>query len=128
MIDPVGPVQEVTHQRTAPDPGSGWRRAWGEVLQDIEGDIVTAEELLRNLHDGEADVPPEFQASQDWVEPSLQGPVPLEFAQRARRLLERQLDVSERLAEALVQVRAQRRALGKMDRPERLPVFFDKPL
>ncbi|ABS03115.1 hypothetical protein [Kineococcus radiotolerans] len=120
MIDPVGPVESLA--------GDRWRDAWGAALADVEVDVTTAEELLARLHAGGEDVPEELLTPQDWIAPSLQGAIPMEFSDRARRLLQRHLEVSERLAEALVQVRAQRRALGKMERAERRPVFFDKPL
>jgi hypothetical protein len=120
VIDPAGPVESITGER--------WRDAWGSALAEVEVDVDTAEELLTRLHEGVDDVPEGLLSPLDWIAPSLQGAMPMEFSDRARRLLQRHLEVSERLAEALVQVRAQRRALGRMDRAERPPVFFDKPL
>ncbi|GAB3216268.1 hypothetical protein GCM10027586_07730 [Kineococcus gypseus] len=121
MTTPVGPVEGV--------PGDRWRDAWSAALADVEVDVEAAEDLLTRLHDGEEELPEELLDPRDWVAPSLQGPLPMEFSDRARRLLQRHLEVSERLAEALIQVRAQRRALGRMDeRAERPPVFFDKAL
>jgi hypothetical protein len=120
VTTPVGPVEGMADDR--------WRDAWGAALADVEGGVLEAEDLLARLHEGDEDVPEELLNPQDWIAPSLQGPLPMEFSDRARRLLQRHLEVSERLAEALVQVRNQRRALGKMERAERPPVFFDKAL
>ncbi|NAZ86322.1 hypothetical protein [Kineococcus indalonis] len=119
---------EVQDPRPAPDAaGDDWRTAWAAALDAVELDVQTAEELVRSLHQGVDELPPSPPA-QDWVAPSLLGPVPAEFAERARRLLQRQVDVSERLAEAVVHARSQRRALGRFERPEQPPVFVDKAL
>ncbi|MBB2899676.1 hypothetical protein FHR75_000464 [Kineococcus radiotolerans] len=120
MTAPVGPVEGIR--------GDRWRDAWSSALADVEVGVTAAEDLLTRLHRGDEDVPAELFDLQDWVAPSLLGPVPMEFGARARRLLERQLEVSERLAEALVQIRTQRRALGKMEAAGRPPVFFDQTL
>ncbi|GAA0320201.1 hypothetical protein [Kineococcus aurantiacus] len=105
-----------------------WREAWTEALDALELDVRAAEELLEHLHDGSVeqleDVP--LPVAQDWVADTALGPMPGDFADRARRLLQRQLSLGERLAEAMVQVRAQRRVLGKMDRAEARPVFVDR--
>ena len=106
----------------------GWQESWGAALQAVEVGVAEAEELLRRVREVEptADEPPVELT--DWVAPSLQGPVPLEFADRARRLLQRHLDVSERLAEAMAQLRSQRRVMSKIDQAEVRPVYYDKAL
>ncbi|WP_432571710.1 hypothetical protein [Kineococcus sp. SYSU DK005] len=119
---------EVQDPRPGHDvPAEDWRTAWAAALDAVEMDVRTAEELVRSLHEGVDELPPSPLA-QDWVEPSLLGPVPAEFAERARRLLQRQIDVGERLAEAVVHARSQRRALGRFERAEQPPVFVDRAL
>ncbi|MCI2240627.1 hypothetical protein MO973_35120 [Paenibacillus sp. TRM 82003] len=120
----VPPVAAVHASGTAEDH---WRDAWRSALRAVELDADAAEDLIERLH-GEDDDVPEPEPRGDWIAPSLLGPVPAEFADRARALLQRQLDVSERLAEAMVQARSQRRGLAKLDRAERPPVFFDKAI
>ncbi|MEZ0166750.1 hypothetical protein AB2L27_18490 [Kineococcus sp. LSe6-4] len=103
-----------------------WATAWDAALAAVELDVESAERLIAQLHAG-VDEAPE-PADRPWVAPALLGPIPLEFADRARHLLARQTEVSERLAEAMVTVRSQTRALGKLDRAERRPVFLDRAL
>lgn len=108
------------------DSAPHWRAAWDSALRAVELDVDEAERLALAMHTGQE--PPELATPRDWVEPALLGAVPHEFADRARALLRRQVEVSERLAEAMVQARSQTRALGKFDRAERPPVFVDKAL
>ncbi|WP_328291743.1 hypothetical protein OG218_03125 [Kineococcus sp. NBC_00420] len=105
---------------TLPD----WSSAWDDALRSVELDVDRAELLIRAMHAGEE--PSEGLPAHDWVAPAALGQVPHEFAERARVLLQRQLDVSERLAEAMIHARSRRRALGKFDPAERPPVFIDQ--
>ncbi|WP_432486127.1 hypothetical protein [Kineococcus esterisolvens] len=120
----VPPVAAVHAAGTAEDH---WRDAWRSALRAVELDVDAAEDLIDRLHHEDDDVPEQAPAG-DWIAPGLLGPVPAEFADRARALLRRQADVTERLAEAMVQIRSQRRGLAKLDRAERAPVFIDKAL
>jgi hypothetical protein len=109
----------------AQDASAGhWWAAWDSALRAVELDVEDAERLILRMHAGGDDVAP-APVVEDWVVPALLGPLPSEFADRARRLLRRQAEVSERLAEAMVHARSQRRALGKFDQAERRPVFVD---
>ncbi|WP_432511042.1 hypothetical protein [Kineococcus sp. SYSU DK001] len=103
-----------------------WRIAWDSALRAVELDLEDAERLIERLH-REEDVVATASVG-DWVAPSLSGPVPTEFADRARALLQRQSDVSQRLVEAMGHVRTQRRALTKLDAVESRPVFIDRAL
>ena len=116
-------VQDVARV-VQPSADDCWRSAWTTALQAVEMDVEAAESLIERLHAG-AEPPAELPAAQPWVTPGLLGPLPLEFADKARELVQRQLDVSSRLAEAMVQTRSQRRALGKLDPAESIPVFVD---
>ncbi|WP_369054509.1 hypothetical protein [Kineococcus terrestris] len=122
LLEPA-PAPAPVPAAPAEDP---WRSAWSAALRAVELDVADAERLIERLHsDDEA---PEAPPARDWIAPALPGPVPAEFAELARELLQRQLNVSERLAEAMVQTRSQRRALAKLDRAERPPVFVDRAL
>jgi hypothetical protein len=103
-----------------------WAAAWNAALTAVELDVKFAEQLIEDLHHSDAEPPEPLQ--REWIAPPLLGPIPLEFADRARHLLQRQAEVSERLAEAMVFARSQRRALGKLDHAERPPVFVDRAL
>ena len=124
----MDPVHAEEPSLTSDSAAEEWRGAWSAALEAVEMDVQAAEELISRLHQDAQDEELPVAAAQDWIAPSLLGPVPLEFADRARRLLRRQLEVSERLAEAMVQLRSHRRALGKMDRAERPPVYYDRAL
>jgi hypothetical protein len=106
------------------DASHHWRLAWDSALRAVELDLEQAERLIHDMHHG-VEAPEEDSEQGDWVAPTLLGQVPAEFADRARALLQRQLDVGERLAEAVVHARSQRRVLGKFDEPEHRPVFVD---
>ena len=109
--------------RTAQDH---WREAWTSALSAVELDVDAAEELIHRLHRGED--APDTPVTGEWVAPALLGPVPAEFADRARLLAQRQLDVSERLVAALTYTRAQRRVLQRLEQPAPPPVFIDTAL
>lgn len=97
---------------------------WVSALTAAEVDVDEAEDLLRRLHAGE-DVDPVVPGPA-W--PGGRGPIPVEFAERARLLLRRQLRVSEELTAALLHTRAELNALKKLDPAEQRPIFFDQAL
>ncbi|GAB3467689.1 hypothetical protein AB1207_12440 [Kineococcus endophyticus] len=103
---------------------SEWIAAWAEALRTVEGDVLLAEDLLRRLH-GDPGFVPEVPVGDSWTSPDVTGPVPEQFAERARRLLARQEEVGAALEEAMHHVRSQTRALAKLDRAESRPVFLD---
>ena len=119
-VMPTPPVTDATED--------GWRDEWVEALNAVELDLDAAEQLIKTLHQDDAEIDHLPERGQDWVVPHLRGPLPDEFTDRARRLAQRQLDVGERLAQAMVQTRAQRRAMTKLDRPEPPPIFVDQAL
>jgi len=111
----------------APSPDQAWRSAWSTALQSVELDVDAAEVLIEKMHGGADDLPPPV-LPQDWVDPSVLGPIPVEFEDRARLLLQRQLDVGVKLTEAMWQARSQRRGLSKFAAAEKRPVFVDRAL
>ncbi|WP_380262459.1 hypothetical protein [Kineococcus sp. GCM10028916] len=117
---------------TAPVPEASreasWRDAWVGALDAVELDVDATERLIEKLNHDDAEIDDLPLRGRDWVVPRLPVPLPAELADRARLLAQRQLDVSERLAHALVQTRAQLRAMTKLDRPEPPPVFVDQAM
>lgn len=111
----------------APSPEQVWHDAWSAALREVELDVDAAEALIAAMHSGSEDEPAPA-ATNDFVDPSVLGPMPREFADRARVLLQRQLDVGQRLSEAMWQSRTQRRGLNKLSDAERRPVFLDQAL
>ena len=109
------------------DSAPEWRDAWGDALRSLELDVEAAEELMRSLHAGADELPRDLPFA-TWTTPRVSGPVPAELADRAQALLRRQMEVTERLAEAMGRTRSQRRALAKLDRAEHRPAFFDRAL
>jgi len=97
---------------------------WVSALAAAEVDVDAAEDLLRRLHAGE-DVGA-LEPGPAW--PGGRGPIPVEFAERARLLLQRQLRVSEELTAALLHTRTELNALKKLDPAEQRPIFFDQAL
>jgi hypothetical protein len=116
---------ETLETEGQPQVEQHWHTAWDAALQAVELDVEEAERLLVRMHAGEE---PEVAPLGDWIAPALLGPMPVEFADRARALLRRQSDVTELLAEAMVSARSQTRGLSKFDAPERRPVFVDTAL
>lgn len=99
----------------------GWARAWADALDALELDLALAEQML--TLDRIAAAPP-----QRWAPPAHLGPMPAGFAERARALLGRQLEVSRRLAEAAALSRRQMQAtVALRQRAEATPVYLDVP-
>ena len=105
-----------------------WREAWCRALEAVELDVEAAEALVEHLHSAREDEAPVEAPAAAWTPPALPGPIPGDLADRAKRLLERQLDVSRRLADAMALARSHRRALAKLDASEPPPVYVDPAL
>ena len=111
------PVVPVTGAR----PAQGWDAAWEAALEALELDVTQVEHTLA-LRDIALDPP------DPWRPPSGLGPLPLALADRARALLERQIEVSRRVAEAAALARRHARAAqGMRSAPEASPVYLDTP-
>ncbi|MBF0689193.1 MAG: hypothetical protein IR158_15680 [Cellulomonas sp.] len=102
-------------------PG-GWHDRWERALDELELDVATAERLLAEAHLPDvADV-----AARRWQPPAGLGPLPAPLQERAQALLERQLDLARRTAEAMAAARRQLVAADAMrTRPVARPVFVD---
>lgn len=98
-----------------------WTRAWTAALDELELDLVVAEQML--ALDRIAEAPPDR-----WAPPVGLGPLPAPLADRARALLSRQVEAGRRLAEAADLSRRQlqaARALRSTAPP--VPVYLDVP-
>lgn len=101
---------------------------WQQVLSELEGDVLAAEEALAR---GRADeIAAWGRRAEDWIPPSDLGPLPPDLRERAARLLQHQLAVAEAIVERSLQSQKQRDVAARMSyRPER-PVasFIDRAL
>lgn len=99
----------------------GWDAAWEAALEALELDVAEVERMLA-LRDIALDPP------DPWRPPTGLGPLPMALADRARVLLERQIEVSRRVAEAAALARRHARAAqGMRSVPEASPVYLDAP-
>ena len=92
---------------------------WETVLDRLELDVLRAERKLAD---------PEAPDLEPWSDPALTGPCPPDLAPRARALLARQQEVSDRLAVAALALRRQEQLAARMDRataPGRSSVYLD---
>jgi hypothetical protein len=100
-----------------------WDAAWSAALTELELDVAQAEALLRADH-----VPAKGPATviAAWRPPVGLGPLPASLLTRAQALLDRQLDVGRRIAEAANLSRRQAVAAeGLRSRPPAVPVYLD---
>ena len=101
---------------------------WTHVLSELEGEVLAAEQTLA---DGRAEeIAAWGRRSEDWVPPSVIGPVPDDLRERAIRLLQHQLAVAEALIERITQSQRQRDVAARMSYGPSRPVasFIDQAL
>lgn len=101
---------------------------WPTVLDDLEGQVLEAEQVLARERADE--IAAWGRRATDWVPPSSLGPLPEELRERAALLLQHQLAVAERLVERITQSQKQRDVAARMSygpaRP--VPAYFDEAL
>lgn len=103
-------------------PSGSWDAAWVDALEALEMDLATAERMLALGH--LAQEPPVAP----WAPPTGLGPLPLDLADRARTLLDRQVEVARRLTEAADLSRRHSRAVQAMRATAPAgPVYVDTP-
>jgi hypothetical protein len=101
---------------------------WGDVLADMEDDILHTEHVLAR---GRAEeIAAWGRRATDWVPPSALGPLPVQLRERAALLLQHQLAVAERLVERITQSQRQRDVAARMSYGPSRPVaaFIDQAL
>jgi len=104
-------------------------QTWPTVLEDLEGQVVEAEQVLARQRADE--IAAWGRRFSDWVPPSSAlGPLPEELRERAALLLQHQLAVAERLVERITQSQRQRDVAARMSYgPSRpVPAYFDEAL
>jgi hypothetical protein len=112
-----------------------WTVAWTRALEDLELDVAAAESLLVAARHGR-EVPAVHgpvavgatgpDARPDWRPPTGLGPLPASLQSRAQALLDRQVDVARRTAEAALLSRRHSQAAEAMRaRPPAVPVYLD---
>jgi hypothetical protein len=93
-------------------PEGAYGLGWRTVLDDLEGQVLEAEETLaRNRAE---EIATWGRRSSDWVPPSALGPLPDDLRERAARLLQHQLAVAEELVERITQSQKQRDLAARM--------------
>ena len=117
---------------TAPDPRAvpveELVQDWPAVLDDLEGQVLEAEQVLARERADE--IAAWGRRTTDWVPPASLGPLPDDLRERAARLLQHQLAVAERLVERITQSQKQRDVAARMSYgPSRpVPAYFDEAL
>jgi len=119
--DPRGTAAEGRDRR-------GATRSWHQALDELEGDVLDAQELL--ARDRAEEIANWGRRSEDWIPPQGLGPVPPDLRERALRLLQHQLSVAEQLAERIVQSQRQRDVAARMSYAPARPVasYIDRGL
>ena len=100
-----------------------WREAWCSALDELELTLELTERLLGG------DVPPELDIP-GWSPPDTTGPMPTEYALRARELLSRQQALISETVSATVGIRQKIDLLDKLTGSRRgaldeRPVYVD---
>lgn len=101
---------------------------WHEVLTELEGEVLAAEESLAR---GRAEeIATWGRRAEDWVPPSPMGTIPDDLRARAARLLQHQLAVAEALIERITQSQKQRDVAARMSYGPDRPVasYIDRAL
>lgn len=103
-------------------PSGEWHAAWVAALHTMELEADEVEQLLH--HRDPLDTAPLTPVS--FTPPDGLGPLPLALADRARRLVQRQLDLARELTIAMAGNRQQVRLVGRLsEAPDTVPVFVD---
>lgn len=112
--DPAGP--------RAARGEAAWETAWSAALADLELAADEAERVLTAAHLPDA----AGVALAAWAPPVGLPPLPASLRERAAALLDRQLDLARRTAEAARMNRRHQRAVEAMRaRPAAVPVYVD---
>jgi hypothetical protein len=103
--------------------GGGWDSAWSAALDEME---LAADEVERLLRHRDADELPRMTGL-EFQPPTHLGPLPVDLSQRARQLLQRQLDLSTQLGLAIAGNRAQAKLVTRLnhERTTTVPLFLD---
>ncbi len=117
------PAAGVAHPATDAAGLPDWDQAWSAALSDLELAADEAERLLSLAH-----LPSTTEVAQvsTWRPPHGLGPMPLSLRERAQALVDRQIDLARRTAEAARMSRRQARVADVLaTRPPARPVYLD---
>ncbi|SEO78189.1 hypothetical protein [Trujillonella endophytica] len=101
---------------------------WATVLEEMEGEVLAAEESLTAGRT--EDIAAWGRRTADWTPPQHLGQLPMDLRERAARLLQHQLSVAEELAERILQSRQQRDLAARMSYARTRPAaaFVDRAM
>jgi hypothetical protein len=106
--------------------GPAWEAAWSAALGAMELDVERAEALIRGSRSVAVGATSDVGTPPVWRPPTGLGLLPASLVARAQALLDRQLDVARRTAEAANFSRRQALAAeGMRSRPPAVPVYID---
>ncbi|HEY0237775.1 MAG TPA: hypothetical protein VGC37_03945 [Friedmanniella sp.] len=117
------PAPVVTRPAAEAADLPGWDHAWSAALSELELAADEAERLLSLAH-----LPSTTEVAKvaAWRPPHGLGPLPLSLRERAQALVDRQLDLARRTAEAARMSRRQARVADVLaTRPPARPVYLD---
>ncbi|GAA2579561.1 hypothetical protein GCM10010399_06640 [Dactylosporangium fulvum] len=99
-----------------------WDSAWSSALDAMELEADEVEQMLRHR-----ELLERLPADAATFTPPDLGPLPLALEDRARRLMQRQLDLSRELSIAVAGNRQQARLVSRLHREvdQSIPVFLD---
>lgn len=108
--------------------GSGSTGEWATVLEEMEGEVLAAQQSLEANRT--EDIAAWGRRTADWTPPQHLGQLPMDLRERAARLLQHQLAVAEELAERILQSRQQRDLAARMSYARTRPVaaYVDRAL
>ncbi|MGY1741591.1 MULTISPECIES: hypothetical protein [unclassified Blastococcus] len=113
---------------TAGRAGDGSSAEWATVLEEMEGEVLAAQQSLQGNRVEE--IAAWGRRTADWTPPQHLGQLPMDLRERAARLLQHQLAVAEELAERILQSRQQRDLAARMAYSRTRPVaaYVDRAL
>lgn len=125
--DPVTTPLPAADGPVANRPVVAWQAAWTAALDELELDLVHAETLLARDHSVRDAIAEEVLHGLTWTPPADLPPLPLELAQRAYAVLERQTAVAASLAVAMTVNRRQAMLTTRMSgEVAARPTFLDR--
>ena len=109
----------------APAEQVTWNQAWDEALDALE---LEADQVERMLADRSSWAVEDPKLAAPFEPPAGLGPLPLGLADRARRLLQRQLALSAELTVAMAATRQQAALAARLRRADAdpRPIFVDR--
>lgn len=100
---------------------------WENVLGELEVQVLEADEILASARAEE--IASWNRRASSWLPPSALGPLPEELRERAARLLQSQIEATERIVAQITHSKRQRDVAARMSyAPPSVPAYFDEAL